>query len=157
MLASPGSSVSRRMVQSLAVRRLSAPTSTVMSVTPLSLTSGVGSQVRSLASAPATKLSNTMTPAEIRTELLAPSFPVEKMTELLDHDNLEMRAEFRKFISEPVMVPRYNISLEEERELALRRLQRICDNKVKPPFRTFFCFTKILFSSSLSLIFGTTH
>ena len=35
----------------------------------------------------------------------------------------------RKFISEPVMVPRYNISLEEERELALRRLQRICDNK----------------------------
>ena len=26
------------------------------------------------------------------------------------------------------MVPRYNISLEEERELALRRLQRICDN-----------------------------
>jgi len=27
------------------------------------------------------------------------------------------------------MVPRYNISLEEERDLALRRLQRICDNK----------------------------
>merc|ERR1712121_287030 len=70
-----------------------------------------------------------MTPAEIRTQLLAPSFPVEKMTELLDHDNLQMRADFRKFISEPVMVPRYNISLEEERELALRRLQRICDNK----------------------------
>ena len=60
-----------------------------------------------MASVPANKLSNTMTPAEIRTELLAPSFPVEKMTELLDHDNLEMRAEFRKFISEPVMVPRY--------------------------------------------------
>ena len=149
--------MSRRLAQSLAVRRLSAPTSPVMSVTPVSLTSGVGSQVRSLASVPATKLSNTMTPAEIRTELLAPSFPVEKMTELLDHDNQEIRAEFRKFISEPVMVPRYNISLEEERELALRRLQRICDNKVKPSFRTFFCFTKLLFSSSLSLIFGTTH
>ena len=27
------------------------------------------------------------------------------------------------------MVPRYNISLAEERDLALRRLQRICDNK----------------------------
>ena len=49
-------------------------------------------------------------------------------THLLDHDNHEMRANFRDFISEPVMVPRYNISLEEERELALRRLQRICDN-----------------------------
>jgi len=128
MLANPGSSVSRRLAQSLAVRRLSAPP-VVMSVTPVVRTSDVGAQVRSLASVPANKLTNTMTPAEIRTQLLAPSFPVEKMTELLDHDNLEMRAEFRKFISEPVMVPRYNISLEEERELALRRLQRICDNK----------------------------
>merc|ERR1719232_525755 len=73
-------------------------------------------------------LNNTMALSDIRQQLLAPSFPLEKMTELLDHDNHEMRQKFRKFISEPVMVPRYNISLEEERELALRRLQRICDN-----------------------------
>merc|ERR1719166_567515 len=79
--------------------------------------------------APGAKLTNTMTPAEIRTKLLSPSFPIPKMTALLDHDNHQMRADFRKFISEPVMVPRYNISLAEERELALRRLQRICDNK----------------------------
>jgi len=79
--------------------------------------------------APMVKLNNTMTPEEIRTKLLSPSFPIPKMTALLDHDNLQMRADFRKFISEPVMVPRYNISLEEERDLALRRLQRICDNK----------------------------
>merc|ERR1719365_294913 len=75
------------------------------------------------------KLNNTMTPEEIRTKLLSPSFPIPKMTALLDHDNLQMRADFRKFISEPVMVPRYNISLAEERDLALKRLQRICDNK----------------------------
>merc|ERR1719283_664933 len=75
------------------------------------------------------KLTNTMSPADIRTKLLAPTFPVHKMTELLDHDNHQMRADFRKFISEPVMVPRYNISLAEERDLGLRRLQRICDNK----------------------------
>ena len=79
--------------------------------------------------APMVKLNNTMTPEEIRTKLLSPSFPIPKMTALLDHDNHQMRADFRKFISEPVMVPRYNISLEEERDLALRRLQRICDNK----------------------------
>jgi len=79
-------------------------------------------------SAPMVKLNNTMTPEEIRTKLLSPSFPIPKMTALLDHDNHQMRADFRKFISEPVMVPRYNISLEEERDLALRRLQRICDN-----------------------------
>jgi len=75
------------------------------------------------------KLKNTMTPEEIRVKLATPDFPVDKLTALLDHDNHQMRADFRKFISEPVMVPRYNISLEEERDLALRRLQRICDNK----------------------------
>lgn len=30
-------------------------------------------------------------------------------------------------MSEPVMIPRYNIPLEEEREVALARLKRICD------------------------------
>jgi len=80
-------------------------------------------------SSSAPKLKNTMTPEEIREKLLTPAFPIPKLTELLDHDNHQMRQDFRKFISEPVMVPRYNISLEEERDLALRRLQRICDNK----------------------------
>ena len=74
------------------------------------------------------KLSNTETPQKIRSKWFAPIFPVEQLKHLLDHDNHEMRDKFRDFISEPVMVPRYNISLEEERELALRRLQRICDN-----------------------------
>ncbi len=45
------------------------------------------------------------------------------MTSLLDHDNHEMRNKFREFVSEPVMIPRYNIPLEEEREIALQRLQ----------------------------------
>merc|ERR1711899_32233 len=75
-----------------------------------------------------TKLSNTETPEKIRSKWFAPIFPVEQLKHLLDHDNHEMRDKFRDFISEPVMVPRYNISLAEERELALRRLQRICDN-----------------------------
>jgi len=74
-------------------------------------------------------LSNTETPAKIRQAWFAPEFPVQKMTHLLDHDNHEMRQKFREFISEPVMIPRYNISLAEERELALRRLQRICDSE----------------------------
>ena len=73
-------------------------------------------------------LSNVDTPEKIRQSWFAATFPVEKLTHLLDHDNHEMRQKFREFISEPVMIPRYNISLAEERELALRRLQRICDN-----------------------------
>ncbi|KAK8731426.1 hypothetical protein OTU49_007604 [Cherax quadricarinatus] len=49
------------------------------------------------------------------------------MTTLLDHDNHEMRAKFRKFMSDPVMIPRYNIPLDVERDMALARLKRICD------------------------------
>ena len=53
-------------------------------------------------------LSNTETPAKIRQAWFAPEFPVQKMTQLLDHDNHEMRQKFREFISEPVMIPRYD-------------------------------------------------
>merc|ERR1719461_226727 len=123
--------MSRRLCQSLAIR--TASVSSCSSRKPgRVLAAGPErreQRLMSSAASAATKLNNTMTPAEIRHSLLSPSFPLEKMTELLDHDNHEMRQQFREFISDPVMIPRYNISLEEERELALRRLQRICDNK----------------------------
>merc|ERR1712004_538285 len=61
-------------------------------------------------------LSNVDPPEKIRQSWFAATFPVEKLTHLLDHDNHEMRQKFRQFISEPVMIPRYNISLAEERE-----------------------------------------
>uniref|UniRef100_F6ZRX9 Acyl-coenzyme A oxidase n=1 Tax=Ciona intestinalis TaxID=7719 RepID=F6ZRX9_CIOIN len=38
-----------------------------------------------------------------------------------------MRDEFRKFVSDPIMTPKYNIPLAEERDVALKRLKRICD------------------------------
>jgi len=119
-----------RLVHSLGVRRAGLVVQRgVNSVCDAERTFQMVQQQRGVATAPMIKLNNTMTPAQIREALLSPSFPIAKMTELLDHDNHQMRADFRKFISEPVMVPRYNIPLEEERDLALRRLQRICDNK----------------------------
>merc|ERR1712142_1128973 len=125
------STMSRRLTHSLGVRTLTTyQTKSPLNTNPIPNVPTTNISPRYVSTAPQlTKLDNTMTPADIREKLLAPSFPIEKMTELLDHDNHQMRADFRKFISEPVMVPRYNISLEEERELALRRLQRICDNK----------------------------
>ncbi|CAK8675100.1 uncharacterized protein LOC143469404 [Clavelina lepadiformis] len=79
--------------------------------------------------------SNKMSPKEIRDVwenacgTNAPlSFDIDKMTELLDHDNHDMRRKFREFMSDPVMTPKYDISLAEERDVALQRLQRICDN-----------------------------
>lgn len=55
-------------------------------------------------------------------------FDVDKMVHLLDHDNHEMRNRLREFLKDPLYKPVYNVSLEEEREIALEQLQKICDN-----------------------------
>lgn len=75
------------------------------------------------------RVTNRMTPEELRSVWPDPCFDREAMVELIDHDNLTMRKEFRKFVSDPVMVPKYAIDLATEREIALARLQRICDKK----------------------------
>merc|ERR1719334_2740109 len=54
-------------------------------------------------------------------------FPVSSMKHLLDHDNHEMRDSYRQFLSQENMRPKYNISLQEERQVALERLKSICD------------------------------
>ena len=88
------------------------------------------------AAAPATFAvgSNRLTAQELRDnwrKVMAgdeATFSVQKMKELLDHDNHEMRDQFREFLKQPIFQPRYDLTLEEERELALRRLQAICDS-----------------------------
>jgi len=77
-------------------------------------------------SAPA-PASNRTSPPEIRAAAPAPAFDLPAMTALLDHDNHDMRKQFRQFLSSQTMQPRYNIALHEEREVALQRLQAICD------------------------------
>ena len=67
-------------------------------------------------------------PQKLRDGWEKPSFDVAQMTHLLDHDNHEKRAKFRKILSEdPLMTPKYNISVDEERDLALKRLKKLCD------------------------------
>mmetsp|Transcript_37128 Transcript_37128/g.58451 ORF Transcript_37128/g.58451 Transcript_37128/m.58451 type:complete len:729 (-) Transcript_37128:41-2227(-) len=58
------------------------------------------------------------------------SFPHEEMINFLDHDNHETRAKFRTLAADPLMAPRYQQTLPEERQLALDRLQKICDHKL---------------------------
>ena len=58
-------------------------------------------------------------PKELRSKFPEPSFPVAKLTEVLDHDNHEMRKEMREFLSDPIMRSKFNISLEEEREVSV--------------------------------------
>ena len=66
-------------------------------------------------------------PSELRDACSKPEFNVAAMTDLLDGDNLEMRRNFRKFVSDPCMIPKYNVPLADEREMSLERMQRICD------------------------------
>lgn len=58
-------------------------------------------------------------------------FPMDKMKRLLDHDNFETRDRLKHFLvsNESDFKPRYNISLEKERDLALKQLQLICKEK----------------------------
>eukprot|EP00697_Spironema_sp_BW2_P014684 gnl/Spiro4/519_TR285_c0_g1_i1.p1 gnl/Spiro4/519_TR285_c0_g1~~gnl/Spiro4/519_TR285_c0_g1_i1.p1 ORF type:complete len:676 (-),score=138.32 gnl/Spiro4/519_TR285_c0_g1_i1:116-2116(-) len=53
------------------------------------------------------------------------------LCDILDgHDNLEMRRDMRKYLaSDPLYIPRHDVPLAFERELALERLKRICDRK----------------------------
>lgn len=69
-----------------------------------------------------------VSPQNLRDDWGTASFDVSSMTKLLDHDNHEKREKFRKILSEdPLMKPKYNISVDEERDLALRRLKKLCD------------------------------
>eukprot|EP00164_Ancoracysta_twista_P000973 GFYU01001273.1.p1 GENE.GFYU01001273.1~~GFYU01001273.1.p1 ORF type:complete len:652 (+),score=214.94 GFYU01001273.1:136-2091(+) len=54
----------------------------------------------------------------------------EKMSHILDHDNHETRKGLRELFKDDLFIPRYNIPLDEERELALKRLQKITENKL---------------------------
>jgi len=59
-----------------------------------------------------------------------PNFNVKALAHILDHDNHENRAKMREYLSQPSLRPKYAISLEEERELSLKRLQEFCDKKL---------------------------
>ncbi|XP_002128280.2 uncharacterized protein LOC100181154 [Ciona intestinalis] len=81
-----------------------------------------------MVSAAQRNINNAMPPSQLRSSWKSDdSFDINELATLLDHDNHEMRNEFRKFVSDPIMTPKYNIPLAEERDVALKRLKRICD------------------------------
>jgi acyl-CoA oxidase len=55
----------------------------------------------------------------------APSFDVKKLAHLLENDNHEKRKAFKEFAKDPLFIPRFDVSLRYERELALERLKRL--------------------------------
>jgi acyl-CoA oxidase len=47
------------------------------------------------------------------------------MNKLLESDNWENRQALKQLLKDPIFEPRYNVSLAEERELALQRLKAV--------------------------------
>lgn len=60
----------------------------------------------------------------------APTFDVKALQRVFEHDNFESRERLRKLFDEELFVPRHNLSLEEQREIALARLKRIVQSRV---------------------------
>jgi acyl-CoA oxidase len=50
------------------------------------------------------------------------------VSKILDHHNHKTREGLRELFKDPIFVPKYNITLDEERQLAYDRLKKICDS-----------------------------
>jgi len=56
------------------------------------------------------------------------SWDKNEVSKMLDHHNFKTREGLRNLFKDPLFVPKYNLSLAEERQLAYDRLKRICDS-----------------------------
>lgn len=55
---------------------------------------------------------------------------IDKLNLLLEPDNRDNRKAFRELFKDQIFVPRYNVSMHYERELALERLKKIVEQKI---------------------------
>ena len=69
--------------------------------------------------------SSVNVPEQLRQEWPSTGVNQSALQKIIDHDNHEMRAKFREYLKRPEFKPKYAISLNEERELALERLQQV--------------------------------
>lgn len=67
------------------------------------------------------------------------TFDQTRLTQILENDNHEKRQKFKEFFKDPIFIPRFDISLRHERELALERLKRIAEGG----FISVFDFEKV--------------
>jgi len=67
------------------------------------------------------------TPAELRDRWRDPNFPREKLQHFIEYSNHEKKARFRKLLSGPDFIPVHDQTLPQERQSALVRLKKVCD------------------------------
>jgi hypothetical protein len=81
---------------------------------------------KSFSATPTTNTTSLL--SQLRRSWLSPSLDVESLQFVLDHDNHDMRQRLKDFMNQPLFVPRYNISIAEERQLAYARLAAVCQH-----------------------------
>jgi hypothetical protein len=54
------------------------------------------------------------------------AFDIKALQHVIDHDHHELRAKLLEKFRDPLFVPQYNISIDQERKLAYQRLKSIC-------------------------------
>ena len=54
-------------------------------------------------------------------------FQPAALNQLLENDNIEKRAKLKAYFKDSLFVPRFDVSLRYEREIALERLRRVAD------------------------------
>lgn len=52
---------------------------------------------------------------------------ISALHELLEPDNMSSRKKLKELFKKKVFVPKFNVSLKEERDIAYDRLKTICD------------------------------
>lgn len=60
---------------------------------------------------------------------MANQLALNKITHILENDNHENRSRFKDLFKDDIFTPRFDISLNQERELALLRLKAIAKGK----------------------------
>lgn len=53
-----------------------------------------------------------------------------KLSKLIENDNHELRKKMKDIFQDDLFIPRYNLSLDEERELAYKRLKTFCEKEL---------------------------
>lgn len=82
-------------------------------------------QVRRQSAKVAAGSSHVNVPEQLRQEWQQSGVNQASLQKIIDHDNHDMRAKFREYLKRPEFKPKYAISLNEERDLALERLQQV--------------------------------
>ena len=62
--------------------------------------------------------------------MISDNWNPSNVCKLLDHHNHSNRNKLRELFKNPIFIPKYNISLEKERQLAYDRLKLICNSGV---------------------------